>query len=207
MEYVFIPVHILCIDCQLIPVTGHHRILFTAEPFRQMEQVHQIPGSPLLIRYGHILNGYRRTAQGFYDHLRSHVSPCKIPVGIGLVVPGIVPVGIKIFPGVQHRDTGVFTEILFQLGRPVPLPYAAVAIRHVFPVNAFFIRRYHYDKRDPPALIIICRPYDLIPDPCNIIRIKGLRAQRIVQAHASCKKIPAVFSSDHILVIRISEQL
>ena len=207
VEDVLIPQHILHMDGQIVAKACDDRILITAVLFRQMEQVHQITWRSRLIGHGYILYGHCISPQCLYDHLGTHISPCKVPVGIRLIVPCIIPVGVKILPGVQHRDTGMFPKIFLQLGRTVPVPDPLIAVRHIFPVNAFLVGRDHHQEGNPPALIIAGGPDDLIADHGHVILIKRLCAKGVKQAHPACKKVPALFPPYDVLGIRITEQL
>ena len=128
-------------------------------------------------------------------------------MGICLIIPCIIPVGVKILPGVQHRDAGMFPEIFLQLGRAVPIPYPLITVRHIFPVNAFLVGRDHHEEGNPPALIIVGGPDDFIADHSHIVLIKRLCAKGVKQAHPACKKVPALFPPYDVLGIRITEQL
>ena len=57
VEDVLIPQHILHMDGQMVAKASDDRSFITAVFFRQMEQVHQVAGRPLLIGYGYILYG------------------------------------------------------------------------------------------------------------------------------------------------------
>ena len=207
MDNILIPVYILHRDLKVFVIPAYKGNLVIAVFLRQVEQIGQVTRGSLDIIHLHILYGQRCPSQCLNEHLACRVSSCAVPVSIRLIIPHIIPVRVKVLPGVQNRHIRVLPYVILQLSGPVSIPDPLICIRHIFPVDSFLVGSNHHEKGYAPALIISGCLYDLSANPGSIVRVKGLCSQGIIKAHAPGKKVPAILSHNHILGIRIAEQL
>ena len=207
MDNILITVHILHRGLKVFVIPAYKGNLVIAVFLRQVEQICQVSGGSFDIIHLHILYGYRRASQCLYEHLPCRISSRAVPVRIRLIIPHIIPVRVKVLPGVQNRHIRVLPYVILQLSGPVSIPEPLICIRHIFPVDSLLVGSNHHEEGYALALIISGRLYDLAANPGSVVLIKGLGSQGVIQAHAPCKKVPAILSHNHVLGIRIAEQL
>ena len=112
MDNILITVHILHRDLKVFVIPAYKGNLVIAVFLRQVEQIGQVTRGSLDIIHLHILYGQRCPSQCLNEHLACRVSSCAVPVSIRLIIPHIIPVRVKVLPGVQNRHIRVLPYVI-----------------------------------------------------------------------------------------------